>query len=129
MGTPPALSLSGVACRRLFRRRLDRLYTSASQGPSNLTVVSEGPYHRSMVAFPSRGGTRSLPPGPCSSPWHAVTKRAGGVSGHEGSPGQDGEEQHAELHRPASQADMIRAVPESHFDPFSLYEQEIILAY
>lgn len=35
----------------------------------------------------------------------------------------------ARLHRPASQADMIRAVLESHFDLFSLYEKKIILAY
>lgn len=60
---PPALSWSVVTRRRVFQKRLDRLYTAASEGPSNLSVVSEGPYHASVVAFSSGKGRTAPAPG------------------------------------------------------------------
>lgn len=112
----------------MFQKRLDRLYTAASWGPSNPSVVSEGPC---WVAFSSRRGAQSLPLGPRFSTWHAGDKK-----GHEESADTrvhldrtgKSNTHGARLHHPVSQADMIRAVPESHFDLFSLYEKKIILS-
>lgn len=120
---PLGLPFRRVTRKRMFEKRLDRLYTASFQGPSDLSVVCEGPHRPSAAAFSSRRGRSGLPSTPGSPTWHVRDKGGRKCQRTKGfHPDRTGRRYTAEKH---GRADTVRA--EGHSDPFCLYE--IIRAY
>lgn len=71
---PPAFSWGGVTCRRVFEKRLDRLYTATFKRPSNLSVVCEGVLPTLCCDLSQAKGTQPLPLTPSFNTWHVGDK-------------------------------------------------------
>lgn len=102
----------------MFEKRLDRLYTASFPGPSDPSVVREGPHRPSAAAFPSRRGRLGLPPTPGASTWHVRDNGGRKCQRTKGfHPDRTGRRYTGKKH---GRADTVRT--EGLSDPFCLYE-------